>query len=179
MTLIEMAITASIIPLIFLVLVSLLLDSQGFFVGEMKRFAIDGRGRAVLTRIHQEMTRAYEPTLQPFAMSDSSFVTFQAPTGYDSAGMPILGDLHTFRFVLDPSELADGIDNNGDGRIDEGSIEEVIGVQPPVVMAGDVVGFRVNRAGLAVELEVDIAMIGDDGLLITKTFLHTVTPRNR
>ncbi|MCZ6795080.1 MAG: hypothetical protein O7J95_15865 [Planctomycetota bacterium] len=80
--------------------------------------------------------------------------------------------------VLAAGETANGADDNGDGRVDEGYITHTIGGGQAVQMVGDVLGLRFNSVPGGISVEVDIGVVDRDGHLFEKTFSRSAIFRN-
>ena len=83
-------------------------------------------------------------------------------------------------FELATGETDDGTDENGDGRIDEGFITITEAGGTPIVIAEEILGLRFNRSlvGVAIDFDVDLAVLDRDGNLLQRTFSQTVSQRN-
>ena len=95
-----------------------------------------------------------------------------------------LGTVTTLGFQLAPGETANGIDDNGDGRVDEGVVTYTYtpasGGPVTVQIGGNVTGLRFNSSGtgMGMLIAVDIGMSNRKGNLMQKTFTQEVTFRN-
>ncbi len=86
----------------------------------MARAVIDRRANESLNRIAETLLPAGAATLSPAAAPlGSSFLDFQVPATVTSAGIG-WGNAARLERQADPADPDDGIDNNGDGRVDEG-----------------------------------------------------------
>ncbi len=81
------------------------------------------RARAALDRIVRELQDAGVSTLapQPLAPVGASGISYQRAAGF-AAGNVVHAPPSRLEFRLEPGELEDGIDNDGDGLIDEGEV---------------------------------------------------------
>jgi type II secretory pathway pseudopilin PulG len=81
---------------------------------------VQAHARRAIDRIAAELANAGVGQLapDPGALGTSSF-TFRCNTGIDAAGNSTWGTLSNLELVSDPSDPDDGVDNNGNGLVDE------------------------------------------------------------
>ena len=119
-TMLEAMISASL--LVSLVLVVGLASDRASGAFDEGRFNqdLDMTAHRALDEIATSLEAARAQGLTPGSQPDfgSPTLTFQQVVGYD--GAPQLGPTQTIRFELEPDELDDGLDNNGNGLVDEG-----------------------------------------------------------
>jgi len=178
MTIVEVVVSSLILTTIVLVVSSTVLDSQAFFAEEARLYSLDQSGRALLARVEQEIRASAASSILPLAISDSSFLDYQKAAGVNADGTIALGPLLRFSFELVPGEIADSVDNNGDGLIDEGTISWRDESGTARAIAANALGMRVNRAGSALHVDIDLAARQSDGRLVQRTYGQTVAPRN-
>lgn len=99
----------------------LLVVSRGSSVARvgMARASLEGAARRTVERIASELVSAGLDTLDPVPSAPwgSANLTFQPIEGFD--GEVVWGTPRSFALVLDTGELDNGLDDDGDGRIDE------------------------------------------------------------
>jgi len=85
----------------------------------MARQSVEGAARRTLDRIASELVSAGRETLdpQPAAPWGSASLTFQPLEGFD--GEVVWGAPRTFALVLGAGEQDNGVDDDGDGLVDE------------------------------------------------------------
>ena len=119
-----------------------------------------------------------EPSvLLPLAIVDSDFVQFQKVEGYN-AGAKVLGPVITIAFLLEIGETANGIDDNGDGRIDEGYVTYTVQGDPAIRIGGNVLGLRFNGLPNGIMISLDVGLVDRDGQLVQDSFTRIVAFRN-
>ena len=157
---------------------STLLNSEVFSGSYARELVVNQTGGRILDRL-EEIQAADPATVNPLVMADSDWIVFQKVVRYDEGG-PVLSDAITIAYRVETGEALNGVDDNGDGRIDEGVIDYTSG-DPPVTVriARDVLGLRFNPAINGVEYSVDVGVPDREGNLLSRTFTEKVTFRNR
>lgn len=156
-TLYEVVITVGLLGVVFAAtgMVSQSTSDLASFSGEKSR--TETRARRALDRVVEELAMAGRTMLapDPAAPGWTSDLDFQCVTG-TVGGAPVWGLLTTLRWEREPTELADGQDNDGDGLVDEGR----------VVLVRDVGGANEQTIvlcnGVAEFAEGETAAIGDE-----------------
>jgi hypothetical protein len=142
----------------------------------MREHTLDEAGWRLCDRISEELRSVDPTTLMPFTISNSPYLTYQKVTGYQ-AGAPTVGPVTTLRLDLAPGETANGVDDNGDGRIDEGFLTLTEGGNPKVRLLGNLLrlGFDATQGGLGFSAEVGLS--DRAGYVRKKTFNQKITFR--
>jgi hypothetical protein len=99
------------------------LRGGGAFKYGMAAGAVEAQARRAIDRIAEQFTAAESSNLtpNPLAPFGSSTLDFRGSTGY-AAGAPTWGPTTRVQFQYDPGEVDDGLDNDGDGIVDEGRV---------------------------------------------------------
>jgi len=122
-TLYEVAITVGLLGLVFAAtgLVSRSTSELANFSGEKSR--TEARARRTLDRVVEELEMAGRTMLDPdpAAPGWTADLDFQCVDGI-VANAPTWGPLTALEWEREPTELADGQDNDGDGLVDEGRV---------------------------------------------------------
>jgi hypothetical protein len=142
----------------------------------LARSSAEARCRRALDRVAEALTGIGRTLIfpDPNTALGSSTVTFQHPTGVTNAGV-VTWDLQSrLQLVLDPRELDNGIDDDGDGLVDErrliftrniggaGTQTVVLCNNVPELMPGEVVnGLDDNGNGVSDEAGFNVRRIGD------------------
>jgi hypothetical protein len=176
-TLLETVFCVGLAGIILAGVASVAMTSQDLIAEEFSIQGLDERGRRVVSRVVEELRQAVASSVRPLIISDSSYIEFQKSAGF-SGGAVQLAPLMRIAFVPADAELPDGLDNNGDGLADEGSVEVQEGTNPPVRISENVLGLRFNRAGNQFTIEVDVAVRREDGDVATRSLVRSVTTRN-
>jgi hypothetical protein len=129
-----------------------------------------------------EPDEAYPGASELLAGQSASGIWFRSVAGIDLEASPAEVRLGPPGFViheLDPLELPDGMDNDGDDLVDEGILILSTG-GPPSIIAARVTDFEIARQGsmLSITLRLDQARPGHQGTE-SRAFRRTVFPRNR
>lgn len=204
-TLIEMAFAASIAAgLFFAVAYTTLRASKAYDVGQT-RGKLVAQGHQVLDRIVRQLEASilasYAPT--PPAGAAVTTLTFRQASGF-AGGALLQSNQHNIALQLETGELNDGVDNNGNGLIDEGQIVWTQNVGQPdqtsvvlchgvsALLQGEVANLGddngnllVDEPGLVFVLQGNVLTIrlsleaaGTDGQLVVKTVQTAVRIRN-
>jgi hypothetical protein len=178
-TLLETNNSAGLLTVVMGGILTVAFRSEIFVTDEMRRYNLEQTGRRVVQRLLDELRSADPTTIAPLIMADSDFIEYQQPTGF-VAGAVTYGPVTRIEFELATGETDDGTDENGDGRIDEGFITITEAGGTPIVIAEEILGLRFNRSlvGVAIDFEVDLAVLDRDGNLLQRTFSQTVSQRN-
>lgn len=122
-TLYEVAITVGLLGLVFAAagMVSRSTSDLASFSGEKSR--TEGRANRTLDRIVEELSTAGRDLLDPDpeAPGWTEDVDFQVAVGV-AGGAVQWGPVQTLLWEREPAELDDGVDNDGDGLVDEGRV---------------------------------------------------------
>lgn len=171
-TLIELAITMGIAGLVLGSLARVLDSSKSNYGRGSAVAQVQNDARRTLDRVAAELENGGFGTLLPnpvgVAVDD---LVFQAATGIDGAtGALLFGNSNRLRFVYETGEMNNGLDDDGDGLIDEGCLV----LTKNYLLAGEV---RVVLAhGVAEFLEGETANGADDnsnGLVDERGFCMT------
>lgn len=104
-------------------------------------------------------------------------IQFRALTGYPYGSTPDLGPLRVLRFKLDVGEIANGVDDDRDGLIDEGGLYVEEGGKP-VELAEGVELFRVIKIGRTLVFTIQCGGRDSDGGMQRTRFEQTIVLRN-
>lgn len=123
-TLIELSISLALLGII--VGLGALVGGAGrsAFVQTSTTSQVEARVKQALDRIAVEVEMASAGSLDPQLtglVTDTNTLSMQQVVGIQ-AGAAVLGDPLTVRFEPDPADPVDGVDNDGDGVIDEGRV---------------------------------------------------------
>lgn len=104
-------------------------------------------------------------------------IHFRRATGFTTAGV-VSGPEITLRRVLDPGEVANGTDDDGDGLADEGSLllETAAGLSASI--GSRVTAFSVQLTGSSLVVTVGTGLGGPGANAVTQTIVRTVALRN-
>ncbi len=176
-TLIELAIVIVVLAVVLGSVWGALLSAEVFSGNYARELVVNQTGGRILDRL-EEIQGAHPATVNPLVMVDSDWIVFQTVIRYEEGGT-VLSDAITIAYRVETGEALNGVDDNGDGRIDEGVIEYTAG-NPPVTVqiARDVLGLRFNPTTKGVECAVDVGVVDREGNLLSRTFTEKVTFRN-
>lgn len=131
LTLLELAIAAVIVAMMFGAVAITVLRADGAYREAELGAEVERDSERALERVAREFMDAARTsvTLTPAAPLQGTSISYRRATGWGGGALQ-LSPTRRIRFELDAAELADGLDNDGDGLADEGR----------VVLATDVVG---------------------------------------
>jgi hypothetical protein len=141
---------------------------------------LNGRARDLLDRMTREVADSSVMTFVPSFPKDAPSLTFRRVTGY-AAGKPTFGPPIAYMFVPDSGEIDNGIDDNRDGRVDEGAVARSEGGGRPVVICRDVRkgGLAITQAfGNTLTIRLVLERRDADGRPVTYVRQTTVQVRN-
>ncbi len=118
-TLIEVAISAGLLGTIFGVAAMVGAQGQGAYESTAAEGDLDTQLRRVTERIVNELTGVSAAMMFPDPDADGTAqVSFQTPSGF-VGGNVVWGPTTQFSLQYDTGEVDDGLDNDGDGLVDE------------------------------------------------------------
>jgi len=98
--------------------------ARNAFVTTSTSTKLEAQVKTTLDRVAIEFEMAVAGTLDPDLtglFSDTSSISMQQVVDLDE-GVIVLGTVTTISFQRDPADAADGVDNDGDGLVDEGRL---------------------------------------------------------
>jgi hypothetical protein len=124
MSLVEAIVAAAITAVILGAIVRAATSGQKSATQTMVATEIETQARDVVDRIAEELVAARTTGLSPSPTGTfgSSTLTYQKCTGY-AGGVAVFGVNQRIRWVIEPTETNNGIDDDRDGLIDEGMVE--------------------------------------------------------
>lgn len=140
-TLVEALLAASASIVVAGLIATMLQRSNAVFLQSGAASEADAVAQRAIERITEELMSVDRSTLNltPSPITGGSTVLYRRTTGFNN-GMQV-GDLQRMRFEYGPGEINDGIDNDGDGLIDEGRVTlntDVLGAGTDVVLIDQV-----------------------------------------
>ncbi len=141
------------------------------------------RGMEILSYERRGAAAATLSPPLPGSAPGAATVPFQTVTGYVNEA-PVYGAPVTYAFVYEPGESDDGLDNNGNGLVDEGRVVRTVtpGIGPPVqqvivpwVREG---GFGLWKSGNTVTVSLTLERKDPEGRTIAVPTTTTVRLRN-
>ena len=172
----------------------------------MSRARIDQQATRTVRRLLADLRQSGGSTVGPntgIAGAFSDFVEFRTSSSFASGG-PDWSTTTRYEFARDPADPDDGVDNDGDGMIDEGMVvrrvdfggagerSETIARGVPELLAGETAnglddngnglvdepGFVVVFDGSVVTVRLTVVHRQRGGRLLQRTVESSVTPRN-
>jgi len=177
-SLMELMIAIVIVAILTVMTYVLLFASIQSFSAGVTAAALNGQARDLLERLFAEIVDAGISSLQPPFPNGSSSLTFQRNLGY-SAGALTFDTPATLSFAYAPGEANDGIDNNNDGRIDEGRLMRIKDGDT-VVLSNDLAegGIAFTQNGNAIRIVVTLEKVESPGRVLRTVSEVTVQVRN-
>lgn len=177
-TILELSVVIVLLTVVLGIATSVVLHSAELFADQVLEHIIDEAGGLVCDRLTEELRSAYPLTLLPLSISSSTYVTYQKVIGHE-AGAPKLGPVTTLRMDLVPGELLNGLDDNGDGRVDEGFLTLTEGTNAPLAIRGHLLRLGFDSTPSGMSFSVDIGVSDRKGTVRLKTFAQKVSFRTR
>jgi hypothetical protein len=206
MTVVELSLSLGLLSMI-VGLAAMVGDSgRSVFVQTSTTSEVEARVKTTLDRVAAELEMATLSSLDPQldgVLNDTDSLLLQQVVDID-AGAVVLGELLQVSFEQDPSDAADGLDNDGDGLVDEGCVVMVRDVgglgEISVTLCTDVRrylegesagggddngngltderGFVIERDGDLLTLRLSLESVRYDGRVTTRTGSTSVLLRN-
>jgi hypothetical protein len=130
---------------------------------------------ASLENLRVKTDTAWVPLVED---TDYDHVRFQSVRRLPSSSNPNLGVERAVRFELDPEELANGNDDDGDGLVDEGSIYVSDDALVRGCIATGVERFKLRKTGRLLVVTVTVGNRDQKGTVHRATSRETVYLRN-
>ena len=177
-TLLEVTIVLAVLGVIFGGAMTVVLRSTISFDEQIRELAIDQFGWRTMDRLAEELRAADPTSILPAVIADSDMIQFQRITGYDTvSASKLLAPLTTIKFQLETGETANGQDDNGDGRADEGYLVYTQSGNS-YRLAGNILGVRFNTTAAGLSFAVDVGLADRDGIVQQRTFVQEISIRN-
>jgi hypothetical protein len=204
-TLVELAMAAAILTVALGSLALVGKSSAGALGQGTSQAELDAHLRRTVARIGEELLPSGLAVITPAAQApDGSAELTYRKSGGPANGRNTWGPARRFAFVYEKGELDDGLDNNGNGLVDEGVVEWTIDVGTPgeqkVILChgvreldlreedndldddGDGLvderGFAFQRSGNVLRLSLALERLDAERRSITRGLETTVQPRN-
>lgn len=131
-TLVELAIAAALLTVALGTLALMGTSSAGALGEGACQAELDAHLRRTVARIGEELLPSGMAVILPdaFPAEGASELSYRK-TGGPVNGRNTWAETHRFAFAYERGELDDGLDNNGNGLVDEGVVEWTIGVGQP------------------------------------------------
>ena len=206
MTVVELSMSLGLLSI--LVGLSAMVGDSGrsVFVQTSSSSEVEARLKSTLERVASELEMATLGSLDPQldgVLTDTDSLRFQQVVDIE-AGAAVLGGVLQFGFESDPADAADGLDNDGDGLVDEGRVvmtRDAGGAgEVSVTLCNDVrrylegesagggddngngltdeSGFVIEREGDLLTLRLSLERVRHDGQVVTKTGSTSLLLRN-
>jgi hypothetical protein len=183
-TLLELAIAATILTIALGSLTLLSGRSAGALSAGTSQSELDSHARRALTRIGEELLPSGMSVITPATLDQGA-----AEVNYRRSGGPVSGrnswvEPRRFAFAYEVGELDDGLDNNGNGLIDEGvvtwTIDAGLATEHTLILCHGVRerGFAIQRVGNVLRLGLTLERLDAEGHPIVRSLETTVQPRN-
>ncbi len=195
-TLLEVAVAATILFVVMSMAYLLLFASSNEYANQTVHLALDERARDVLADMVRELQNAQDPPTpeSPLQPSDPGYdpgkpfcteLAFRTISRFDYASRaPVFGNQVRYRWILESGETANGMDDNGNGLVDEGAIEktETLEGRPAVrsVICRDVAckGLRFLPGNGSVSITLELQRRDARDTLVSRKAATTAQLRN-
>ena len=207
-TLLELTITLALMSVVFGATAMVGRSGARLFGSSMSRVELEARARRTLARIQEELLLSDHGSLDAFPESPlwDERLSFEQPQGMSLRDGEIDWRTTLIEFRHEEGEVDDGVDNDGDGLVDEGmvvlvrnwnqadeltvvlcrGVSEFLEGEDPAVDADDDNGNGlIDEAGLCFELidgslnvHLTVQGLDPDGFEILRTFQTSIWLRN-
>ena len=197
-TLIETAVVLVLLSVVLGGLFTVLFDSYVFSAEFTREGVVEETGWRISARLVDELSNMDSTSLLPIVIDNSNYIEFREVVDIDGVtGSPILGNYIVIGWELEPGETLNGLDDDGDGRIDEGYVSRLdkgnttpyggypvpgqwktAGLRTLVQLAGNVLGLRFNSTVGGLSYSVDVGLVDADGVVTQKTFTRRIAFRD-
>ncbi len=196
-TLIETALVLVLLSVVLGSLVMVLFHSQVFSAEFTRQGVIEETGWRISTRLGDELFNMDSASLLPFVIDNSVYIQFREVVDIDVAGNAVLGDFIVIGWQAEPGETLNGLDDDGDGRIDEGYVSrldkgntvpyggypvasqwQTQGQSTLTQLAGNILGLRFSSTLGGLSYSVDVGLVNADGTVTQTTFTRQITFRD-
>ena len=174
---IEVTVVLAVLSAVAMSMTISLLNSQRSFDEQFRESTLRDASRRVMDRVSELLPGADPATVTPAVLENSTSISFQPVTGFDGTKY-LHGPRVTFLHQLAEGEARNGRDDNGDGRIDEGSLVLQEQGRNAIILAADVTGVQFSATETGVEFRIDMAQIAGSGTVLDKTYARRVAYRN-
>lgn len=202
-TLVEMLVSMTVLAVVVGSVLFSLNRASGVYGEAQSRDLLNAKAHRALEFVARQFMDAGRGELVPLDPDCDSNLTYRRADGYDGAATTF-GPVNRFAFQLDDQELDDGIDNNGNGLVDEGVIlwvEDDGGADERSVVrvrgvsrltegelpnglddngngVADEAGFHFEIEGDVLTIRLTMERLDSTGRLLTKTVETSVNVRN-
>ena len=205
-TMVELAVSLAILGLLFGLVGMIQMRGNDASDDALARASTEARARRALDRVAELLTGVGRTFLNPDPNTNfgASSMTFQHPTGVSALGLVTWDTPSRLEILLDPRETDNGIDDDGDGLVDErrlvwtrnvgaGNQQSVTlcsGI--PELMPGETVnvlddngngvvdeaGFNIRRVGDLLTVRLSVQQAFGDGQMATSTMETSIVLHN-
>lgn len=178
LTLLEIVMAAAIFVVMLGGLYTMIEASSKSVASTVVSSDMDGKAREVLDRLAREIEESSAATFNPAVPLGSGALTFQRVTGY-AGGALTFGPAITFGFAYEFGESDNGLDDNGNRRIDEGVLTRTEG-GASTTLCRDLRegGIRFTRDGSRIDIALTLDMLDERGRVVSRTYQTSVSLRN-
>lgn len=178
MTVIEVMVVVSILSAVVTAILGTLVAASRTGRTMQAVSVIEQTGRRALDEIARDLRRAQEESIELTAAPPSLTVSFRPVEGY-ADGAAVLGEPMAFVTAPEPGESDNGVDDDGDGLVDEQAIFRSEGTTARVLMRNVVEGsFVVDASGPGLRIAFVAQTTRSSGQTVTRAFATSVGSRN-
>lgn len=183
-TMMELTIAVAIFLLALIPLGKLVGESNRAFRSLAGRAQIATRGQLVMTRLVEDLSAGRFASLVPAVPENSTSIQFRPITGF-SGGSATFGDVTHIELVPLESQADDGLDDDGDGLVDEAGLriwsdKAPFGATPgaedkPIMLAENLAanGLTFTREGAVLRVQLTLQARSDPGQPLTLVTLES------
>jgi len=205
-TMVELAVSVTILALLFGLVGMIQMRGNDASEESLARASTEARVRRAIDRVAEHLTGVGRTLLfpDPTTAFGSSTATFQHPTGVSGAGIVLWDTPSRIELLIDPRETDNGVDDDGDGLVDERRLVWTINVGTgnqrsttlcngiPELMAGETInalddngngvldeaGFNIRRVGDLLTVRLSVQQAFGEGQMATSTMETSIVLHN-
>lgn len=206
-TMVELAVSVTILGLLFGLVGMIQMRGNVASEEALARASTEARARRALDQVAAQLTGIGRTLLFPDPTTNfgASTTTFQHPTGVSALGVVTWDTPSRIEILLDPREINNGVDDDGDGLVDErrlmwtrnvgaGNQQSVtLSNGIPELMPGetagnalddngngilDEAGFNIRRVGDLLTVRLSVQQAFGDGQMATSTMETSIVLHN-
>jgi prepilin-type N-terminal cleavage/methylation domain-containing protein len=205
-TLVEMTVSLAVLGLLLGLVARIQQRGNAASQEALARGSAEARLRRALDRVAENLTGIGRTLLfpDPTTPFGSSTATFQHPSGVSGAGLVLWDTPSRIELLLDPRETDNGVDDDGDGLVDERRLVKTVNVGSgsqrsttlcngiPELMGGETVnglddngngvldeaGFNIRRVGDLLTVRLSVQQAFGDGQVATATMETSIVLHN-
>ncbi len=177
-TLVEVVISASLMGIVVGMPLFLLARAQDQISDEIVLSRTSEAVEHLADRIQEELLPIDDSSILPIVIDNWPVISYSHVEGF-SGGVQQVGPQRTLSHQLASGESRNGVDDNGDGRVDEGSVLlQETPLSSGYALASYVTALQFTAVPGGLEFTVEVTLSLDGGTFVQRSETRRVTFRN-